>query len=69
VKRTRKSCRRFKDNQVRLRLFVLAYNLENFPRQRALPREVKHRSLTTPREELIKIGAKRVTHAISLELS
>ena len=69
VKWTRKSCRRFKDNQVRLRLFVLAYNLENFPRQRALPRAVKHWSLTTPREELIKIGAKRVTHAISLELS
>jgi hypothetical protein len=54
---------------VRLRLFVLAYNLENFPRHRALPREVKPWSLTTPREELIKIGAKRVTHAISLELS
>jgi len=29
----------------------------------ALPRSVKHRSLTAPREELIKIGAKVVTHA------
>ena len=63
MKWTRLSCRRFRDNQVRLRLFVLAYNLENFPRQRALPREVKHWSLTTMREEPIKIGAKMVTHA------
>ena len=28
---TRLSCRRFKDNQVRLQLFALAYNLANFP--------------------------------------
>ena len=29
----------------------------------ALPRSVKHRSLTTLREKLIKIGAKVVRHA------
>ena len=31
--------------------------------QMALPREVKHWSLTTLREKLIKIGAKVVSHA------
>jgi hypothetical protein len=63
TKWTRLSCRRFKDNQVRLQLFALAYNLGNFLRQLALPREVKHWSLTTLREKLIKIGAKVVSHA------
>ena len=50
-------------NQVRLQLFALAYNLGNFLRRLALPRSVKHWSLTTLREKLIKIGAKVVTHA------
>ncbi len=63
VKWTRLSCRRFKDNRVRLQLFALAYNLGNFLRQLALPREVRHWSLTTLREKLIKIGAKVVHHA------
>jgi hypothetical protein len=57
------SCRRFKDNQVRLQLFALAYNLGNFLRQLALPREVKHWSLTMLRERLIKIGAKVVSRS------
>ena len=46
-----------------MQLFALAYNPENFLRQLALPREVKHWSLTTLREKLIKIGAKVVSHA------
>jgi len=41
----------------------LAYNLGNFRQRLALPRSVKHRSLTMLREGLIKIGAKVVTHA------
>jgi hypothetical protein len=63
VKWTRLSCHDFADNQVRLQLFALAYNLGNFLRRLALPRSVKHWSLTTLREKLIKIGAKVVTHA------
>ena len=62
VKWMRLSCRNFKDNQARLQLFALAYNLGNFLRRLALPRSVKHWSLTTLREKLIKIGAKVVTH-------
>ena len=43
--------------------FALAYNLGNFPRRLALPRFVKHLSLTTLREKRIKIEAKVVRHA------
>lgn len=66
LKWTRLSCRRFKDDQVRLRLFALAYNLATFLRQLALPRSarsVRTWTLTTLREKLIKIGAKVVRHA------
>jgi len=66
VKWTRLSCHDFADNQVRLQLFALAYNLGNFLRRLALPMGVKHWSLTTLRERLIKIGAKVVHHARSV---
>jgi len=62
VKWTRLSCHDFVDNQVRLQLFVLAYNLGNFLRQAVLPRVVRHWTLTTLREKLIKIGAKVARH-------
>ena len=63
VRWTRLSCHDFMDNQVRLWLFILAYNLGNFLRQTVLPRSVRHWTLTTLREKLIKIGAKVVIHA------
>jgi len=63
LKWTRLSCHDFEDNQVRLQLFALAYNVGNFLRRLALPHGVKHWSLTTLREKLIKIGAKVVTHS------
>jgi hypothetical protein len=63
VKWTRLSCHEFIDNAVRLQLFALAYNLANFMRRLALPEPVKHWSLTTLREKLVKIGAKVVRHA------
>ena len=63
VKWTRLSCHDFVDNQVRLQLFVLAYNLGNFLRQSVLPQSVRHWTLTTLREKLIKIGAKVVRHS------
>lgn len=52
------SCHDFVDNQVRLQLFALAYNLGNFLRRLALPRSVKTWSLRTLRERLVKLGAK-----------
>ena len=63
VRWTRLSCHSFDANQVRLQLHVLAYNLGNFLRRLALPASVKHWTLTTLREKLIKIGAKMVRHA------
>ena len=62
IKWTRLSCRRFRDNAVRLQLHALAYNLANFIRTLALPKEVEHWSLTSLREKLVKIGAKVVRH-------
>lgn len=48
---------------MRRQLFVLAYNLGNFLRQAVPPQSVRHWSLTTLREKLIKIGAKVVRHS------
>ena len=59
---TRLSCHGFRNNEVRLQLHVLAYNIGNFLRTLALPNEVEHWSMTTLREKLIKIGAKAVRH-------
>ena len=55
IKWTRLSCRKFRNNEVRLQLHALAYNLGNFMRTLALPKEVEHWSLTTLREKLVKI--------------
>jgi len=63
VKWTKLSCRTFKDNQARLQLFALAYNVANFLRQLAVPKKVSNWSLTTLREKLIKIGAKVTRHS------
>ena len=63
VEWTKLSCRTFRDNQTRLQLFALAYNLGNFLRRLALPKPVRHWSLTTLREKVIKIGAKVTRHA------
>jgi len=60
---TRLSCTRYVSNQVRLALFVLAYNLGNFLRRFALPREVSHWSLTSIQLKLVKIGAKIISYS------
>jgi hypothetical protein len=60
---TRLSCHDFVDNQVRLQLFALAYNLGNFLGQLTLAKPAKKWSLRTLRAKLIKlikIGAKVV---------
>ena len=63
LKWTRLSCSKFRHNAVRLQLHALAYNLANFMRTLALPERVKHWSLTSLREKLVKVGAKIVAHA------
>jgi hypothetical protein len=66
VASTRLSCHRFAANAVRLQLHALAYNLANFLRTLALREDVKHWSLTTLRNRLVKIGARIVRHGHSV---
>ena len=61
IKWTRLSCSKFRNNGFGSS-FTPAYNLGNFMRTLALPKEVEHWSLTTLREKLVKIGAKVVRH-------
>ena len=60
---TRLSCHRFVANQVRLQLFILAYNLGNFLRRLGLPRSIKDWSLRSLQVKLIKMGGRMVRHA------
>ncbi|MGB6340959.1 MAG: IS1380 family transposase, partial [Candidatus Aminicenantaceae bacterium] len=60
---TRLSCKHFLSNQVRLGLFVLAYNLGNSLRRLALPGKIKCWSLRSLLVKLIKIGAKVLRHS------
>ena len=53
----------FVANQVRLWLFVLAYNLGNFIRKLTLPESVNHWSLRSVQTKLIKMGGRLVRHA------
>jgi hypothetical protein len=54
----RLTCRNFRDNQARLQLLALAYNLGNFLRRPALPSSVKHRSSTKLREIIVPQAAR-----------
>jgi hypothetical protein len=60
---TRLSCHKVVANQVRLGLFVLAYNLGNFMRWLALPESMKHWSLTSIQTRMIKTGGRLVRRA------
>ena len=60
---TRLSCKRFRDNEVRLQLHALAYNMGSFLKRADLPEEVADWSLTSIQSRLIKIGARVVRHA------
>ena len=60
---TRLSCKRFRDNEVRLQLHALACNPATFLRCINLPGEMADRSLTSLQLKLIRIGARVVRHA------
>jgi len=53
---TRLSCHRFRANEVRLQLSVLAYNLGNLWRRLVLPKRIDHWSLTSLQQRLVKTG-------------
>jgi hypothetical protein len=63
VKMTRLSCHRFRSNQVRLALSLLAYNLGNLWRRLALPKKIENWSLTSLQQRLVKTGGRLVKHA------
>ncbi len=60
---TRLSCHRFRANEVRLHLSVLAYNLGNLWRRLVLPPRIKRWSLTSLQQRLVKTGGRLVKHA------
>ena len=62
IRWTHLSCRKFRNNEVRLQLHALACNLGNFLQTLASPKAGEQWSLTTLRETLVKIGAKVVRH-------
>ncbi len=63
VKMTRLSCHRFRSNQVRLALSLLAYNSGNLWRRLALPKRIENWSLTSLQQRLVKTGGRLVKHA------
>jgi hypothetical protein len=60
---TRLSCHRCVANQVRLQLFILAYNLGHCLRRLTRPKAVMEWSLRSVQLKLIKTGARLVRHA------
>jgi hypothetical protein len=60
---TRLSCRGFDENEVRLKLFIMAYNLGNIFRTLALPEGIRDWSLRTIQLKLIKVGGRLIRHA------
>ena len=60
---TRLSCHRFRSNEVRLALSLLAYNLGNLWRRLVLPQRIEKWSLTSLQQRLVKTGGRLVKHA------
>lgn len=63
VKMTRLSCHRFRSNEVRLWLSVIAYNLGNLWRRLVLPKRIDKWSLTSLQQRLVKTGGRLLKHA------
>ncbi len=63
VKMTRLSCHRFRSNEVRLRLSVIAYNLGNLWQRLVFPGRIDGWSLTSLQQRLVKTGGRLIKHA------
>ena len=63
LKMTRLRCHRFRSNEVRQWLSVMAYNLGNLWRRLVLPKRIDNWSLTSLRQRLVKTGGRLVKHA------
>ena len=60
---TRLSCHRFRSNEVRLWLSLIAYNLGNLWRRLGLPTRIDRWSLTSLQQRLVKTGGRLMKHA------
>ena len=60
---TRLSCHRFRANETRLQLSLLAYNLGNLWRRLVLPKRIDAWSLTSLQQRLVKTGGRLIKHA------
>lgn len=63
VKLTRLSCHRFRANEVRLWLSLIAYNLGNLWRRLVLPAAIDRWSLTSLQQRLVNTGGRLIKHA------
>jgi hypothetical protein len=63
VKMMRLSCHRFRSNEVRLWLSLIAYNLGNLWRRLVLPKGIGTWSLTSLQRRLVKTGGRLIKHA------
>jgi hypothetical protein len=59
----RLSSHRFRSNEVRLWLSLIAYNLGNLWRRLVLPTKIDNWSLTSLQQRLVKTGGRLVKHA------
>jgi hypothetical protein len=60
---TRLSCHRFRSNEVRLWLSLIAYNLGNLWRRLVLPKRIDNWTVTSLQRRLVKTGGRLVKHA------
>ena len=60
---TRLSCHRFRSNEFRLWLGVIAYNLGNLWRRLALPKGIKSWSLSSLQQRLVNARGRMIKHA------
>ncbi len=63
VQITRLSCHRFRSNDVRLWLNVIACNLDNLWRRLVMPKRIASCLLTSLQQRLVKTGGRSVKHA------
>jgi hypothetical protein len=60
---TRLRCHRFRPNEVRLWLSVIAYKLGNLWRRSVLPKRIEQWSLTSVQQRWVKTGGRQIKHA------
>ena len=61
--RSGQSCHRFRSNEVRLWLTIIAYHLGNLWRRLVLPQRIGNWSLTSLQQRLVKTGGRLVKRA------